>query len=299
MAKRIYFVGILANVGPTIISLKLDYGFKVKPIGSYNLRQFVHNLTSLGIVEVAQKLVEADCINLHDPQAYIICKSFLADYDLGRAGELIRLCNIEYLRSIIEKIRLFKEGNIYVPFSYFYFQLKKKDNLIILNESPRNTEKGMFNLTKKETRQLNKFIRNVRMPLQPPYLQLAFENLEDSYHTNNTKLSFLSSMIALEILFAPEGSMGELKYRISRNAAVFLGKDLTESKGIFKKVKELYDKRSNLVHTGNSRTLTREDLLILRKYVRDSIKKMIRFNQNKDGILEILNQGKFGSNLTP
>jgi hypothetical protein len=45
----------------------------------------------------------------------------------------------------------------------------------------------------------------------------------------------------------------ELQYRVARNAAMLLGKNAQESERICSEVRDLYDKRSKLVHTGQSK----------------------------------------------
>ena len=54
-------------------------------------------------------------------------------------------------------------------------------------------------------------------------------------------------MNGLKVLFHPSNK-GELNYRISRNAAVLLGKDKHDSKRIYKELKCLYAIRSSIVH---------------------------------------------------
>lgn len=99
-------------------------------------------------------------------------------------------------------------------------------------------------------------------------------------------------MISLETLFNP--GRQELRYRVSRNTAVILGKEKEDSEKIFREIKKLYDKRSDIVHTGKSNTINEEDLLKLRHYVRESIKEIIKIDKNKDELLELLNSCGFG-----
>jgi hypothetical protein len=98
-------------------------------------------------------------------------------------------------------------------------------------------------------------------------------------------------MISLETLF--NVSLGELRYRVSRNCAVLLGREVKESRAIFAEIKELYDKRSKIVHTGEPKIGNR-DLLNLRTYVRESIKEINRMKLNKEKMLELLNLSGFG-----
>jgi len=151
---------------------------------------------------------------------------------------------------------------------------------------------GLYTLEKSEIPDLQGFIQNTKLPFKEPFLQLAFENFELSYQIHNINLSFLSLMISLEPLFNP-GSQ-ELRYRISRNTAVLLGKENEDSKMIFSEIKDLYDKRSNIVHAGKSNIINNEDLLKLRHYVRESIKEINKMCKSKSELLDLLNSCGFG-----
>lgn len=102
----------------------------------------------------------------------------------------------------------------------------------------------------------------------------------------------MSLIISLESLFNPGGQ--EAGYRVSRNAAVLLGKEKDEAKLIFSEIKDLYNKRSNIIHTGKSNIINKEDLLKLRYYVREAIKEIVKTGKNKNELLEILNSSGFG-----
>jgi hypothetical protein len=102
-------------------------------------------------------------------------------------------------------------------------------------------------------------------------------------------------MISLEALFNPGGQ--ELRYRISRNTAVLLGKNKGDSKRIFSKMTKLYDKRSAIVHKGEQRVVNKKELLELRHYVRESIKKANRMDKDKDELLDMLNARGFSGRV--
>jgi hypothetical protein len=132
----------------------------------------------------------------------------------------------------------------------------------------------------------------MKIPFNKPSLQLAFEAFELSYEVYDLALSFLTLVTGLEAILNREHY--ELRYRVSRNSAVLLGKDLDEAKAIFKGMKELYDKRSKLVHTGDRSIVSRDDVLKLRQYVREALKKVHRTGMNKDQLLTLLNTCGFG-----
>lgn len=148
-------------------------------------------------------------------------------------------------------------------------------------------------------------------------MQNAFESYEESYNIQNQGLSFLMLIIALEVLFGPKDGMVELTHRISRNIAVLLGENLEDSKRIFKEIKNFYNKRSKMLHTGEYRykhfhnqqhkhsqhkdiqqkCISQDDLLKLREYVRKSIKKIYSLNKDKETLEDLLNFKGFDISL--
>ena len=100
-------------------------------------------------------------------------------------------------------------------------------------------------------------------------------------------------MISLESLFHPS-DQAELRYRISRNTAVLLGRNKKyDSVEVYSNIRQLYDKRSKIVHTGMKGIINNDDLLNLRSYVRESIKMIIGLNKNKEDMLNLLNKSGF------
>ena len=131
---------------------------------------------------------------------------------------------------------------------------------------------------------------SLALPQEP--LRLAFESFELSYAPYDVGLAFLSLMTAMEVLLNP--SDRELRYRVSRNAGVLLGQDRSDGEAIFTGMRSLYDKRSKLVHTGDRSVVTREDMLELRRYVREAIKEVVRCGIPKDQLTKMLNSCGFG-----
>jgi len=100
-------------------------------------------------------------------------------------------------------------------------------------------------------------------------------------------------MISLESLINPSDNR-ELRYRISRNIGVLLGKDKRDSEKIFSEIKQFYDLRSKIVHGGRKDIISPENILTLRYYVRESIKRFVKLGLRKDKLLTVLNTLGFG-----
>jgi hypothetical protein len=314
-------MGLLSNVDSSILKINFDHGFKVEgrpdngqfqvrtnnyPNDTLNYKEVAHliyHLEGLPLMEVYKKLdPELSCLNTSEKKIYVITNSLEIDIKMNDKrisknlpSEVAKFDNNfvhGYLYPRIRLMRLFKEGNISMPLIYYYFidndipepYMRMSTSLYVLKEP--------YTLESLEIPELRTFIQNTKLPFAKPFLQLAFENFELSYQISDINLSFLVLMISLETLF----NLGhqELRYRVSRNAAVLLGKENGDSKNIFSKIKKLYDKRSKFVHTGESNIINREDLLKLRYYVRESIKEINKIDKNKDELIDLLNSCGFG-----
>lgn len=302
--KKVYFMGLLANTDSTIVGVKLKNGFKIKEMPGDKGTYFISMLEELPPIEVSKKLfINFPCLHPTEKKLYFVENCFECIVEIDDKGKMVNFPSAiarfsnesvrNYLDSAIRLMRLFKEGNIYLPLAYYYFIEKDRPKSFIrTGYGLYQSNKPEFTLGNSELPILKKFIKNTKIPFKEEFLQLAFENFELSYQTHNQNLQFLSSMIALETLFNPSNT--ELSYRISRNVAVLLGKDESGSNKIFSEVKNLYEKRSKIVHAGKSNIISGEELLKLRYYVRQSIKEIAKINKNKDELLNMLNSSGFG-----
>jgi len=317
--KMLYFMGVLSNVDSSILKVNLDHGFKVEDRsdhGELKLRTnntlnynevvpLISLLEGLPLIEVYKKLdSDLSCLNTSEKKFYFIINSLEIDIKMNDKrisnkllSEVAKFDKLvyDYLYPIIHLMRLFKEGNISMPLLHYYFIDNDIPTPYKSITTPTAVLKEPYTLESSEVPELLTFIQNTKLPFAKPFLQITFENFELSYQISDINLSFLVLMISLETLF----NLGhqELRYRVSRNAAVLLGKGNEDSKNIFSKIKKLYDKRSKFVHTGESNIINREDLLRLRYYVGESIKEINKINKNKNELLNLLNSCGFGERL--
>lgn len=153
-----------------------------------------------------------------------------------------------------------------------------------------------------ELSELKELLRNKNRILDIEYLNLAFILFAHSFDVKNVDLKFLTLMNAMEVLFHPSGN-NELKYRISRYFAVLIGETKEESEDYFENMKKLYDKRSNIVHSGKTKKNLTDDLFMLRDYVRKSIIKLSliidpneKEKDERKRIEKVLDASGFGDN---
>lgn len=295
--KQIYFFGLLANTDLSILKVNLEHGFKIKCISkNEGLNLFLIFESLPNMEEVYTKFViDLPCLNLSEKKFYFISNSFESEIEMNsKVGEFDKLVH-DYLKPVIRLMRLFKKGNIFIPLDYYYFIDNDIPRLFLRRSANLYVSSELYTLEYSEISALERFIKDTKLPFTQPFLQLAFENFELSYHTHNMSLSFLLLMICLETLF--NRGQSELTYTISRNTAVLLGKDKEDSNNIFREMKELYGKRSRIVHSGKLDIINEDDLSKLRYYVRESIKEIYKMGKDKDGVFDLLNSSGFGDRL--
>lgn len=302
--KEIHFMGLLANTDTSILNVNLDHGFKIYAISDREGVNLISIFESLPLMEIHKKLfMDFHCLS--EEKLYYIGNSFESDIEMNDKGVLTvfpsKVAEFDnnlvhgYLNHVIRLMRLFKEGNICMPLKYYYFIDNNIPKSFMRMRTHLYVSPELYTLESSEIPDLKRFIQNTKLPFKESSLQLAFENFELSYKIHNINLSFLSLMISLETLFNP--GRQELRYRVSRNTAVLLGKENEDSKMIFSKIKDLYDKRSKVVHTGISNIINKEDLLKLRHYVRESIKEINKIGKSKNELLDLLNSCGFGERV--
>ena len=296
-SERIFFIGFLTNTDASILQVNLDHGFKMEAISEKEGLALISTLEGVTQVQASRIIfMDFPCLNYNENKLYVISNSFETVVKKEGEGLLRKVPEFDnkfvrgYLDRVIQLMRLFKEGDLRMPLKYYYYI--EKPNVHMRLTSHRYVSREPYHLESSELPDLYKFIEDTKLPFEKSFLQLAFENFELSYETQNINLSFLALIVSLETLLNP--GKHEIRYRISRNAAVLLGKDREDSKKTFSEIRELYDKRSAIVHVGKSDIINKEDLSKLRYYVRESIKKLYKMDKNKDEILDLLNLYGFG-----
>jgi hypothetical protein len=303
--KKIFYFGLLGNVNYSIQSIRFDDRLTVEKWSKKKVVKFIAEMTDQNIYEVEGRFETIyDCGDRKS--AYFLTGNMDAVVQEPKSDSVAQkvqyiLKTQKHYEAFIEKIkhkvnllRLCAKGDIKLSFSCFYvFDEHGKREFDATFENDLELRNWIFRISSNEIDHFNKFIETTNLPLGHEYLQLAFENFLLSYDVHDDRLSFLSLMIALETLF--NDSTQELRYRLARGAAVFLGKSARESQQIFKDVRKLYDKRSTLVHTGDRKNITRADLGLLQNYVRNSLRLLIQCNLPKQELTNCLTAEAFGA----
>ena len=83
-------------------------------------------------------------------------------------------------------------------------------------------------------------------------------------------------MLALEAIF--NDGKQELRNKVSRGCAVLIGRNKEGSRRIFKNARDLHDKRSVLVHTGDTSKVQELDVRELHALVRQGLVRALALN---------------------
>jgi hypothetical protein len=310
--RRLHFVALLGNVNHSILGVNCDY-FKIEQWTRERGIKLFCKLTNLPESEVDFYLDSEwgydYLVTRKASYIYVLRKDFLwpSLIDLDERLESTATTHApsdDYLKNerklslesnkvndILTKLRLWKDGSVRVPISAFYYIYANQVILVSMSQDLLHSENRLYHLENKELRPLNQFLKRSLSPKQP-YLQLALETFEQTFRVPHNELEFLSLMICLEALL--NDGTSELRYKLARGAAVLLGESRLDAETIFKNVKQLYDKRSTLVHTGSRRSLTTTDTFLLRSYVRRMLRKLVLLDRKKEDITAALTCLGFG-----
>ena len=302
------FLGLLGNVDHSILEIDFGRGFVVEAM---DMSEFAHICEEdFGIADVWFKLdYDWGCCSQDQfkrPDYVYLIRKTLHDYPeySGKDDDIkARVAYwdvehtyqdkiIDYLQGQIRKLRLLKEGSIRLSLELF---VRIEDDSWEMDSSRESTsacENRLFFLTRRELREANAYLSDGLIDSKHKYLQFAVQNFELSYSISQYQLEFLSLMISLEALLNDANS--ELRFRVSRGCAVLLGKTKAESNSVFKLVKNLYDKRSVLVHTGDQSKIAKADVLQLKDIVRRSLRVSLELSLPKAELSTLLMEKGFG-----
>lgn len=307
---KINYVCLLAHADSNLREIELKHGFKIESL-SWNYM--------LDLVDIIESKIQSPfrigtmlrkhASDLKDDQGkmVVILNEFEIDLDFDEDGNLLEVPNdLEevqkefengYLSDQLVKMRLYQEGGIAAISSVYYTKEGDVPRLVLASRRfDRMPVSGKYEISESEIDELQSFIDEIELPFEFPYLKLAHESYEHSYQISSTKLTFLLLMMGMEALFS-RGSV-ETSYSVSRNAAVFLGIPGDESEMIFDNLKELYRKRSRLLHgrqesRKKSKEINADDIIYLRSLLRRGIIRAHHLGIDKDKLLSLLNKSKF------
>jgi hypothetical protein len=303
--RKLYFNGFLTNTDSSILKISLQNGLKFEHMSGDEAEKFISIIANIPPFEARVEITSNfPFLNMSEDKAYFISKSFDVAIENEKPELNLEINSIivkfqekyiyNYLIPTLSLLRLYKEGNISMPLTCFFFCIDGIPKPLIRMQAGMDyPHDSIFSINDSEIKEAEGFIQNTKLPFKEKSLQFAFDNYQMSYGRYFTGIQFLLLMISMESLFSPDDK-GEFTYRISRNSAVLIGKDKDDSKSIFDAMKKLYKKRSIILHTGESNIVSKDDLLKLRDFVRRSIKEFYKIGLNKKNLMNELDSSGFG-----
>ena len=301
---KISVLGILTFADESILKLKLSHEFYIEAI---DVRIALNLLETLGPINDRSFLkVELDRLSCIDEAASKTNKIFVVKNSFKNIDDAKFEVN-SYLLPVLKIIRLFKECaiNMYVLYYYFFDEMASTNIVKSFSYYPQlypASTHSRPSFRDDELVRLTNFIGivdecEINMNFKDKILELALNYYDLSYYSESTPAALLNLSISLEALFNPSDS--EVRYRISRNAATLIGKDKNDSQKIYEIVKEMYKKRSKLVHRGAvGQAIKKDEIVLLRSIVRKSIKSFYKYTlqcrRSKKSLLEELELANFG-----
>lgn len=200
------------------------------------------------------------------------------------------------VRVPLSAIRLYKEASVCMPIYYCFTQYGENYKYMgRFEEHNLYHQSTDFNILDDEVKSLQEFIDTLKLPFTKDYLQLCFDMFEMSYRGAYSTIGFICLMFGLESLFNTGGP--EVTKTISRHVAVLLAKDKADGNRIYDDIRKLYKIRSDIVHGRKNISVPESELIKLRQYVRESMKKAMLLSLDKEALYDLLNIHGFG-NLT-
>lgn len=216
--------------------------------------------------------------------------------DQLRANEVIH--RIDQREAYLIKIlRLFKTGPVYSTATLQFRDSFVSSGVIFgTNRQPRISDHNKYELSKQELPQLRKLWHQSNNPESTKkrhFLSVALRRFSQAKDRVDPEDTVIDLFICAEALFLSEMNTdrGEMRYRLSHRAALFVEAHATTRTTAFRFMKKMYDVRSQIVH-GTTKRLdlpTKEDgakytlqecCARLEDYLRSALKKALELAQN-------------------
>lgn len=173
------------------------------------------------------------------------------DVQIGPESDYLFSSVVE--NSIVDGLRVFKTGRVF-PITSIY-KAKGVFELGVGFSFERQVPpfmKDKYELNRSEFDEFKDFwkIKNTSDASSRKYLDVAIRRFSQANDRSNDEDEFVDLMIAAESLFLASdgGNQGELSYRLSHRAAMYLGSSIEHQKYIFNFMRNAYNVRSKIVH---------------------------------------------------
>lgn len=278
---RIEFIGQLAHVDSSILSVQLDHGFEFAAISPKELRDIISNTRIVVPLEFQNRYeFYKACTFCAWGMVFVVRKSFeIEPMDAETRSEPASSPAVkdflnneyrDYLDSVLKRLRLFKEGAISIPAKYCYYLEDGVPRLIAYDLNLSMKQGGpRYLLDGPEVLELKELMTGFRLPFEDPILSLAHQFFEESYRVDDARLSFLMSMMGLEVLVTSVGK--DPSDSLPERASAHLGKSVEEQERMREHIEHLFSEKSRILSGSGQGTSDRvevENALLARDCLR-------------------------------
>lgn len=191
----------------------------------------------------------------------------------------------------IRIIRLLQEGP--VRFKKIAFHQKSKlhvdgvianaehNSIVPIGEASTTKPYSCFHCNDEEAAYISEKIQSQYLPFSDIQLNACHMYYDLSYHTE-AFVSITLLLTALEMLFLERYAGGKQKPLAKRCAVFLYENDLSKAREAYRKLFDLYGKRSDFVHEGKITGIQKQDIIELRAYVRESLLKVLSLSETKE-----------------
>jgi hypothetical protein len=192
-------------------------------------------------------------------------------------------------QAVIDALRIYKEGKLYPVTTTRRGKSILSTGVSYSFEAPvKGFMKNKYSLLKNEIDEFISFWNEKSRAELPEknFLSVGIRRFSQSNERDNIEDIIIDLMISAEAIFLSSGGsfQGELKYRLSHRAAMFIETDVELQKYVFDFMQKAYDVRSSIVHGSNPKLPNKRDGSAytleefcgdIERYLRVSIKKAI------------------------
>ena len=249
----IEYMGVLGNVGPDILKVRLDRGFRVVEMPERDAYELIAELEGIS-TEALSSFVNSYLIS-KDWKVYCVTNEFeswattcgednegnVIDPEYNDAGRVVM-----YLEPALQLLRLFTGRNACIPFEYYFG----------VNNGKRILERKSFHfcvhsigsdfsIKDQELQDLQALLSRAERSFKQRFVELALHHYEASFQTEDRAQAFLSLFTSLEVLL--QSSKGR---DIAENVANLLGDSEESKQELRKEMSKLRSFRNSIVHEG-------------------------------------------------
>ena len=302
------FNSVYSKIESALYSDEIDFE-NITPLCGFTMDDSEISLTeNISIVKLSEKEIleffglgiklgssMGDDAFVHGVHQYAIKTSYKLPKIIGERDASIRdIEQNEFFsnkneQAVIDALRIYKEGKLY-PIT----TTRRGKSILSIGvsfsfEAPvKHFMKNKYSLLKNEIDEFKSFWSEKSKAKLPEknFLSVGIRRFSQSNERDNIEDKIIDLMISAEAIFLSSGGsfQGELKYRLSHRAAMFIETDVELQKYVFDFMQKAYDVRSSIVHGSNPKLPNKMDGSAytleefcgdIERYLRVSIKKAI------------------------